>query len=234
MTCSLADDAAENLSEFHHDAGDSYEADQMVLLEGSVDIAMLPFNIDRWTYGVLDNMKVSDERKLVLEKRIDRSVRRILELKQKLGMFDESQRDESRSNLDKIGSVEDRKAALNMARESIVLAKNLGLPITSRNGDAKVKVHVTGPTSDSLRRQSGGWTIYWHGAGSDDQFPYGHTVLQAAQNKTDWDVTSSCGVQINGDSCNEMNATVVKEQRAAADYIVVGVGEDVYSGKKSR
>ena len=222
----------ENLFEFHHVAADNNEAVKMTLLEGSVDMSMLPFNIDRWMNGVTASVDEAKERGTV-EKRINRSVQRILQLKQQLGMFDDKMFDDSLGDLEKIGDPEVRKAALTMAHESIVLAKNRDrtLPILMGAGEDKVKVHVTGPTSNYLTYQSGGWTIEWNGARSDQDFTYGQTVLHAANSNSMWDVTSSCGVDILGYPCNDENVTIVKEQRAEADYIIVCIGEENYSGK---
>ena len=52
----------ENLFEFHHVAANNNEAVKMTLLEGSVDISMLPFNTDRWMNGVAASVNETKER----------------------------------------------------------------------------------------------------------------------------------------------------------------------------
>lgn len=40
-------------------------------------------------------------------------------------------------------------------------------------------VVCTGPTADSLTYLSGGWTLHWGGAMSEEEFAYGTTVVEA-------------------------------------------------------
>jgi len=223
----------ENLIGFHKVAADINEAVRLTLMESSVDMSMIPFNTAGWMEGVMASASDSDDASMrhAIEKRIDRSVLRILRLKEQLSMFDMAAIAEY-SDIIQLGSTEDRQAALNMARDSIVLTKNDEevLPILSPSNGNNVKVHVTGPTANSLRYQTGGWTIEWQGPPNDDLFQYGHTVLNAAESTNQWDVTSSCGVNIMGDPCDDVDDSIVSNQRAEADYIIVCVGEENYTG----
>lgn len=213
----------ENLFSWHHVAADIDEAVQMTLTEGSVDLNMLPFNIEGWMHGVSNQKNV--------ESRIDESVRRILHIKNQLGMFDDSVLGYGEEDIEAIGNSEVRKTALDMARESIVLAENnfdTILPISDNFDGENVKVHVTGPTSDSIAYQTGGWTIQWQGAKSDSDFTYGKTVLNAAKNIDSWDVTSSCGTDILGNPCSDEDEA---GKIAGADYIIICIGEENYTGQ---
>lgn len=40
-------------------------------------------------------------------------------------------------------------------------------------------VVCTGPTANSLTYLSGGWTLHWGGAMSEEEFAYGTTVVEA-------------------------------------------------------
>lgn len=227
----------ENLIGFHKVALDYDEAVKMTLLEGSVDMSMIPFNVEGWSNSMNHNWNDASIQNVVT-KRMDDSVMRILQLKNKLGMFHKDLKDneEEKEEIGKIGSKGRRAVALDIARESIVLTKNEGgtLPLHNSNRK-KSKVHVTGPTCDSLSYQSGGWTIAWQGATSDNFFQHGQTVLGAALGQSQWDVTSSCGVDILGDVCDgQENRDIVSQQRLGADYIVVCIGEENYTGKYSR
>ena len=223
----------ENLIGFHKVAIDNNEAVKLVLLETSVDMSMMPFNTEGWMNGVrasLDENPIQD----AVKDRVNRSVMRILRLKDDLRMFD-TELTEDNVELKNIGSKGRRAVALNIARDSIVLAKNTvnTLPLPTPTWRKKWKVHVTGPTSNSIRYQSGGWTVEWQGATSDDQFQYGQTVLQAAKEKTGWEITSSCGVNIMGDPCDGDSTETANQQRSAADYIFVCIGEENYTGEYS-
>eukprot|EP01083_Nonionella_stella_P244022 849773_1 len=90
----------ENLIDFHKVAIDNNEAVGLTLSEGSVDMNMIPFNTQGWENGVMN----LNEGKMQghLEERINRSVRRILELKRDLKMFDTDLFEES-SDLEKVG-----------------------------------------------------------------------------------------------------------------------------------
>ncbi len=243
----------ENLVNWHKTAKDLEEAVKLTLVEGSVDINMIPFYFDGWKNNVLKSMNIDPTTidrhgaNPVIGKhsnkyapfpqypnnvemdRIDESVRRILDLKEKLNMFDEILVHGDDDNFSNIGSKVDRDMALSMAKESIILTKNENdaLPIKNNN----VKIHVTGPTADSIRYQSGGWTIQWQGVTDDHDFTYGTTVLNAVKSVPGWDVSSSCGVDILGNECvddkNNLNLHLVED----SDYVIVCVGEEAYTEK---
>jgi beta-glucosidase len=229
----------ENLFGFHHVAVDNNEAVMMALVEGSLDVSMIPWDFWSWSDGVMAAINEVNGTKSqgVIKERIKQSLRRILKMKHDLGMFDEDTYVESAKDLDLIGDPEVRKEALKIARESIVLAKNnyMTLPVAIRDGigreiDKKIKVHVTGPSSDSLPYQCGGWTIHWQGANNNGEFSYGRTVLDAAKDNDKWEVTSSCGVDINGASCEDENLDSLVAERKEADYIIVCIGEENHAG----
>jgi beta-glucosidase len=221
----------ENLIGFHKVAIDINEAVKLALLETSVDMSMLPFNIEGWVNGVRTSLS-DDMIEDAVKDRIDRSVMRILRLKDELDMFD-TDLTEGIDEFKNIWNMSTRAVALNIARDSIVLTKNTDktLPLPKSRRRKKLKIHVTGPTSNSIRYQSGGWTVEWQGASSDEQFTYGQTVLQATTEKTKWQVTSSCGVNIVGDPCDGNITETANQQRSAADYIFVCIGEENYTGE---
>ncbi len=219
----------ENLFEFHKVAEDNDEAVQLAFQDGSVDMSMIPFNTKGWMSAVLAG--VNGKNAVKAKANISRAVKRILAFKEKL--FDEVHSNDTFDYLENIGDTSVRKAAMDIAVESIILAENNDktLPILSDPNENKIKVHVTGPTSDSLKYQTGGWSIEWQGGKSDDDFTYGKTVLDAAKDIDTWDVTSSCGVNIMGDPCDGEDVSTSNKQRGEADYIIVCIGEENYTGK---
>ena len=216
----------ENLVGFHKVAIDINEAVKLTLTETSVDMSMIPFYLDGWMNGVVASLNDDS----IQDDRIDRSLMRILSLKEDLGMFT-NELSEASDEIKNIGSSSRREVALEMARDSIVLTKNIEetLPLPKK----KLKIHVTGPISNSIRYQTGGWTVQWQGAPSDEFFQYGQTVLQAANERSNWEVTSSCGVNIMGDPCDGDSAEIANQERNAADYIIVCIGEENYTGETS-
>jgi beta-glucosidase len=109
------------------------------------------------------------------ESRIDESVRRILQTKQWLGLFDDPVRAHVFATpglLESVGSAEDKAASLAVARESIVLLKNGGASGHNNNSSSSssssssggrpvlplargTRLLVTGRGCDSLAHQIG-------------------------------------------------------------------------------
>ena len=198
----LVTDYAEirNLYQWHHAVGSAEQADQESLRHGSVDMSMIPNDFDGFRRSILDGLqshRLSPERITV-------SAERVLQLKQDLHMMDETlQMDDP--NLVLVGT--DEAAGVDMVRQSIVLTKNdqnvLPLHVLSTT-TKRLKVLVTGPTSDSLSYQSGGWTGRWQGvkmAQEKDWFTYGSSLLGAFSAEASLDVSYRCGVDILGQDC---------------------------------
>lgn len=102
--------------------------------------------------------------------RLDEAVRRILRVKVKTGLFNDSRPVEG--HLNELGSPEHRALAREAVRKSLVLLKNDGvLPIR-----AGARVLVAGH-ADDIGQASGGWTLTWQGTGnSNADFPNGQSI----------------------------------------------------------
>ena len=110
--------------------------------------------------------------------RIDDSVRRILELKNTLGLFDDPIPPVSMPSLtDTVGSDQDYDMSLQAALDSITILKNnnmMTIPLPGKD----VGIAIGGPTCDSLVSQTGCWTFHWQGAFSNEEFSRGTTILE--------------------------------------------------------
>jgi beta-glucosidase len=184
-------------------------------VNAGVDVSMTPFDYVGWNTGLIQDV----HRGLVSQHRIDESVKRILRLKFKLGLFDHPYVDPTAAD----AAVEaGRDATLTAARESMTLLRNQGntLPLA-----AGARLVVTGPSADSMTNQLGGWSVSWQGVfgaghvccmGPPDQIPPGTTVL-------------------NGLRAADPNVTYAPDQASAvaamagADAGVVVVGEKAYA-----
>jgi beta-glucosidase len=129
-----------------------------------------------------------------------------------------------------IGGSEDRAAALEAARESIVLAENDNnlLPLST---DRQKRILTAGPSCDSLTYMTGGWTINWQGSPTDTLFQFGTTVVEGIRNHisgTDVQLTEKRGCDINGDSDPYEFDDVVNSARNA-DVVILCVGETHYT-----
>lgn len=87
---------------------------------------------------------------------VDEACRRILELKFKLGLFDEKRFPDSNKAASVIGCKEHRKAAFETALQSMVLLKNNNvLPLS----ESIKKIALIGPCCDDVQAQIGDWAF---------------------------------------------------------------------------
>jgi beta-glucosidase len=132
-----------------HGLGDQKEVSALAL-EANVDMDMVG-------EGFLMTLKSSFDEGRISQHQIDAACRRILEAKQKLGLFDDPFRyfDEKRAKED-IFTKEHREFARKVGPETFVLLKNKNniLPI-SKSG----KIAVVGPLADSRRNMLGTWSV---------------------------------------------------------------------------
>lgn len=196
-----------NLFEWHNTASDRADAVKKAMEEGTVDMSMIATEPDDFFSAMLS----LEEQQF--QSRVKASARRVLELKQKLNMFEEAFVMESRSD-DHGPTDDDLTVALRMTTESIVMAKNSNdaLPLDS---EAPLKVLVTGPTSRSRSFQTGGWTYQWQGVEADKQdqwFTYGSTVYDAMKSNS-WEVSYECGVDILGEDCQDEDLENQQEEK---------------------
>ncbi len=90
------------------------------------------------------------------EAKVDRACRRVLELKEKLGLFDNPYKYNRPEELKLNGSAENRAAARKVAAQSIVLLRNEGDVLPLAEGK---KIAVVGPLADQSLEMLGTWNI---------------------------------------------------------------------------
>jgi beta-glucosidase len=244
----LVTDYAEilNLHNWHHTAASDQDAVIHALQEGSVDVSMIPWDADGFAKSIVAGIQTQQ----VSQDRIRQSAARVLQLKSDLYMFNETITIVE-PNLDRVGT--DEALILPMVQDSIILAQNKN-DILPLDPNLPLKVHITGPTANSLSMQSGGWTWQWQGSPSDDWFTYGSTVVDAFKSMKTWSVTYSCGVNVLGKECEDpdeinMDENVIDQVKhwvgltpttsmaqsvqsaKAADVTIVCIGEEPYAEK---
>eukprot|EP01132_Coremiostelium_polycephalum_P002396 gene2396-2963_t len=210
----------EKLVFFHHTAESNSDAIVQALNAG-IDMSMVPMDL---SFPILLAELVHNG--VVPESRLDLSVKRILNLKYSLGLFQNPYPNPSNKYLETIGSIQDRELAASAVQESITLLQNQNniLPL---NPSSIKNILLTGPSANSLKNQNGGWSIHWQGAFDEWEFPYGTTILQGVQqvlNTTSANVLYEMGTQIGG----PLNQTMIDQAVAAAhqsDVAVVVIGE---------
>ena len=184
-------------------------------VEAGIDMSMTPYD-----YAFIDLLVELVEEGTIPEGRVDASVRRVLALKEGLGLFDEPPADDPA-----VGATAHRDVARDAARQSVVLLKNEGgggapvLPLA-----AGARVAVVGPAADDLTALHGGWSYTWQGA-TDQFFPDGSPTLVDAIRERAGSVAYAQGA--TWDETTDFDAAVAAA--ADADVVVLALGETGYA-----
>ncbi|RLN55811.1 hypothetical protein BBJ28_00014859 [Nothophytophthora sp. Chile5] len=211
----------QHLNTFHRFARTTDEAVQMSLKRTSLDMTMASSD-----YGFINTTKALIESDPSFLNRVKQSARRVVKLKLQLGLYENPV--PGADTVDLVGNDDDITAALNMARESIVLLQNndsvLPIPETS-------SVFVTGHSAHNVGYQCGGWTLSQQGYSGNDMFPNGITVKQGLQSIAgNESVTFFNGLNVTGNYTADDLATA-KELASKAEYTIAVIGESAYTEK---
>lgn len=163
----------------------------------------------------LDDLVKSGE---VEEEQINKAVRRILEMKFKLGLFEDPYR-YSNPNREKefVMNAENLKAARDMARKSIVLLKNEAHTLPLKK-DIKT-LAVIGPLADNKKEMIGSWSA----AGDWSKSVTLLEGIKAAVSPAT-KITYVKGANINDDSTQWISEAVKIAKKA--DAVVLAIGEE--------
>jgi len=195
----------------HHVAKDLKEAVFMAV-EAGIDMCMVP-NDYRFTELLLELVKEGR----ISEARINQSVQRILETKEKMGIL-KSFATPSIADYPDFASDKHRQVATKIAEQSITLLENkndvLPLPMMA-------KIFVTGPAANSMTILNGAWSRTWQGVDDkwDDQGRM--TIREAMEAKKGWVVRYEKGCDLEGGSIDKSALLAAGE----SDYIVFCAGE---------
>eukprot|EP00898_Chlorokybus_atmophyticus_P007185 jgi/Chlat1/7468/Chrsp6S07475 len=215
----------ENLNKWHKVAATQQEAVRIAMEDTSIDMSMVPLDVTFCKF-MLDLVK----NKTIGLDRLDTSVARVLQLKKTLGLFDNPVPKLSNEVLLSVGSAVDRASALDIATQSIVLARNNNiLPLHKDRID---RILVVGPTADSITNQTGGWTFAWQGSKSEQMFRYGTTVLKGIRKQAGEAIAVEYkpGCDMNGVARDEDTQDTVNAA-ADADVVILCLGEKSYAEK---
>lgn len=198
------------LNSIHKVAESEKEATRQAVLAG-IDMSMVPLKAD-----FADHVVELVREGAIPESRIDQSVRRILKLKESLGLFEEPI--SPPDMLENFRSDRAADASLAAARESLVLLRNEGSVLPLAQGS---RLLVTGPTADALPPVYGAWSFSWQGV-EPGLYPDTPTVLDA--------LTARFGEQsvsyVPGASFDAViDLDAVRTAAAQADAIVLCLGE---------
>lgn len=215
----------ENIHERDLVASTQKEAVKLAINAG-IDMSMIPYNFDFCDYLV----ELVNEGEVPMS-RIDDAVRRVLNMKWKLNLFETPVTHYEDYPL--FGSEEFEQAAYETAQESMTLLKNENsiLPLSKNS-----RVLVTGPNSNSMRALHGGWSYSWQGSGVEEYSEGYSTILDAIKAKVGGrNVVYHEGVRYDNDAKYWVDEAydIQGAVRAAAsvDYIIIALGENSYTEK---
>lgn len=215
----------ENLHERDKVAQSQKEAVKLAISAG-VDMSMIPYNFDFCNYLV----ELVNEGEVPIS-RIDDAVRRVLNVKFKLGLFERPVTHYNDYPL--FGSEEFEQAAYQTAAESVTLLKNEGSVLPLKKN---AKVLVTGPNANSMRALNGGWSYSWQGEKVHEFSQAYSTILNAIEDKIGkGNVVFHEGVRYNNDARYWVDEVVdiqaAVKAAAGVDYIILALGENSYCEK---
>lgn len=194
----------------HHVATSLKDAVRLAI-EAGLDMSMTPT-----TYDFADLLVELVKEGTITEERIDLSVRRILHVKEKLGLFESTHK--PFRDFPQFGDAQNKGLNLQAAKESIILTKNEDniLPIS-----ASSRLLVTGPSANTMRTLLGGWSTTWQGDQVDTHLSQYNTIAEAIVDKFG---------KANVTVMEEMeNAPMLMSSARETDYIIYCLGETSYT-----
>ncbi|OQR99553.1 glycoside hydrolase, partial [Thraustotheca clavata] len=208
-----------NLNYVHKLVNNNQDAIAMSMSKSSVDMSMIPYDLS--FISLAQNLVNAGT---IPSSRFRQSAKRIIKMKLQMGLYQNSVPGGDYVGL--VGSAADRQAALDVARESIILLKNQNnvLPLSGQP-----KIFLTGPSIDNIGYLCGGWTWLWQGVTDNSKFPGSYSIKGAFQNlySDQSKISSLQGVDISGVTTDSLNTA--KYMASQAQYTIIAVGEQPYA-----
>ena len=203
-----------NLYDREHIASSPKDAVRISVMAG-VDMSMVPYE-----YSFYNDLLALVQEGAVPESRIDEAVRRILQLKADLGLFENPYPD--KSLMKQFAVPASLEVSYRAAQQAITLLKNeSGVLPLKKSG----KILVTGPTADMLSVLNGGWTYTWQG-NIEKIYPQDKlTVREAVEQKAGKEnVIYVPGTEFD----REIDIAAAVEGLKKSDVAIVCLGEMTY------
>ena len=215
----------DNIWRRDHVAANKKDAIAMAINAG-IDMTMDPYSTD--FCDLLEEL-VNEGR--VPMSRIDDAVRRILRLKIRVGLMDQSTWGVDKPYPD-FGSDKFAKEATSMTEECIVLLKNEQSILPLKQG---MKLFVCGPNANSFRAMNGGWSYTWQGNKTNEiaaKIGKYRTFLGALQQKFGKENVAYSEMVRYDDNDFRLDHSLQEDvagKVAQADVILAFVGENSYT-----
>lgn len=178
-------------------------------INAGVDMVMVPEKWEKFIKKTARQVRMGD----IPMERIDDAVTRILRVKMRAGLFDRK----PDAVFGDASDLQARELARRAVRESLVLLKNNDAALPLKRG---AKILVVGKSANSLRNQSGGWTLDWQGMKSRNaDFLTGDTIL--------------AGIREAAGAANVVfDKTAAEANVGAFDAVIAVIGELPYAEMK--
>src|SRR5580700_2216398 len=201
-----------------HNVAATPRAAVVLAVNAGVDMSMVPSD---FSFFIL--LKEAVQKGEVPMSRIDEAVRRILTLKEKLGLFDNPYPEDAAAA--NFGRPEYQVLALRAAHEAMTLLKNDDnvLPLATN-----AKILVAGPSARSVSALNGCWSYTWQG--NDERwYPAGSkTILDALRDKLG--AANVLTTAVPGfNNPDNYDTSALKTAATSADAIVLCLGENAYA-----
>ncbi len=201
-----------------HRVADSPKEAVRLAVEAGLDMSMVPTD-----YSFYDLLVELVKEGTITEERIDTSVRRILLLKKRVGLFQNAfPKPELRAQLHK---PEYDQVSYQAALESITLLKNEKQVLPLSKG---TKVLVAGPGANSLPALHGSWSYIWQGTDASRYPDKAKTVVAALAAKAGKGNVVSGSVADYKAAANYDVARLKRDARQAQAIVLV-LGENAYA-----
>ena len=205
------------LHERHNVAATMKEGVRMAVMAG-IDMSMTPHDF-RFA-ELLKELYVEDAE---VAAQVDASVRRILKLKFDVGLFDDAYPEPDAAM--NFGRPEFKELALQVAHESITLAKNENATLPLKGPE---RVLLAGPCQDNKPSMHGSWSYVWQGNNPDLYPESTQTVKDALVARLGAERVIALGSNQYNDASNyDVDALISASSQV--DHIVLCLGEDAYA-----
>jgi beta-glucosidase-like glycosyl hydrolase len=159
----------------HNIPGDNLKEQTITAINAGIDMLMEDSQYEECRKYIVEAVNEGN----ISMDRVDDAVRRILTVKDEMGILDDPMMEKVTFEVSSVGSQEYRDLAKTLVEESLVLLKNDNSILPIKKG---TKIFVTGPAANDVGVQCGGWTITWLGSSDADNnghkwIPEGKTIL---------------------------------------------------------
>jgi beta-glucosidase len=201
-----------------HNVAATPRAAVAMAINAGIDMSMVPMDFSFFTL-----LKEAVQKGEVPMSRIDDAVRRILLLKEKLGLFDNPYPETTAAG--NFGRPEYQTLALQAAHEAMTLLKNEEniLPLSHT-----AKVLVAGPAARSISALNGCWSYTWQGKDERWYPADSKTIVEALQDKLGAANVQTTAVK-GFDSPGNYDTVALKTAAAGVDAIILCLGENAYA-----